>query len=330
MATPNLLGLVYVAKQSAKGTPASTATFAHGLTGGKPVSVERERESLGYGTALATELGDVITQDTPVVAVESLAHVKGIGIWLLGALGSVTTTGTGPYQHTFQVAASKPYLTVWGSRLSGSEKQRASDVRLAELSFEWDGPGPLKVSASGYGCDATLTGANPGTPTVDETTSASVLLGQGGTFKVDVGSTTPVTAAIRSGSIRLSGLAEPVRAAGSVLPVDVLPKTCECEVSLTLLADDLSWWRKALTGSGSGSTLVAAPGSILGAFEVTFAEHLGAGTMKLEAKGVAFACDVPDVDPGAGPFEVELSGRVYGETATDYLKATLTNQQASY
>lgn len=333
MPVPNIGGAVFVAKQTAKGSPASTATFAHGVGGGKIVNVERERQSLGVATALATELGAVVTADRPVVAFEGPAYIRSVGIWLLGLLGSDTPSGNGPYVHTMQLAAGKPYLTVWGERLSQlgtPERVRVSDVRVAELGLEWDGPGPVKLSVTGYGCDAALGSATTGTPTVDERTLTPVLVAQGGTFKVDAVGTTPATAKVASGSIRVSGVAEPAASCESVLPADVLVKQLSCEVSLSLLADDLGPWREALTGTPSTTTLAAAPGAMYGAFEVTFAELGDAGSLKLEARGVAFACDVPDVDPGAGPFQIELSGAVYGATASDFVKATLTNQQASY
>ncbi len=330
MATSNLGAIVYAAKQTAKGSPAATATFAHGLTGGKPIHYETDVESIGIATSLGTELGALATADRPLVAVESLAHAKSVGLWLLAALGSVASAGTGPYTHTFTRSVSAPYLTVWGSRLSAAEKQRVSDVRLSELGLEWDGTAPVKLSLAGVGLAAVLESANPGTPTVDESATTNVLTPAGGTFKVDVSGSSPATATVKSGSVKLSGLCEPVYGCDSVQPADVLPKVPECEVSLTLLADDFAAWREALTGLSTGGSRDTHPDESYGSFELTFATRAGDDTLKLEAQGVAFACDVPDVDTAAGPVEIEVAGVIYGAVAANWLKATLSNQQASY
>jgi len=329
MPVANLGGIVYAAKQTAKGTPAATAAFAHAVTGGKILNVPRDFDSFGATTAMRMAIGDSPKPVVPAVDLETYAYPKALGLWLLALLGTDTVTGTGPYQHVFSLAGSPPYLTVWQSRLAGAEKQSLSDVRLTDLGMSWDGIDPLKVKLTGAGLVPVLSGATPGTPANDETSSVSIFQPVGGSFKVDVVGATPVSVTASAGSVEFGSAAQAISQSSSLLPADIVPSIIDGKVALTMFADDFSTWREAITGTPNGTSLATLIGSF-GALELNFVEAAGTATLKVALNRIRITdADIPDVDPGAGPLQFDLAGSIYAASATD-IQVTLTNSIATY
>ena len=329
MPVANLGGIVYAAKQTAKGTPAATAAFAHAVTGGKILNVPRDYDALGATTAMRVAIGDSAKAVVPAVDLETYAYPKALGLWLLALLGTDTVTGSGPYQHAFSLAGSPPYLTVWQSRLSGAEKQSISDVRLTDLSLSWDGVDPVKVKLTGAGLTPVLTGATPGTPTNDETGSVSVFVPVGGSFKVDAVGAAPAVVVASAGSVEFSSAAQAITQSSSLLPADIVPSVIDGKVALTMFADDFSTWREAITGTPSGTSLATLIGSF-GALELNFIEAAGTATLKIALNRIRITdADIPDVDPGAGPLQFDLAGSIYAAAASD-IQITLSNSIATY
>jgi hypothetical protein len=328
MAVPNLGGFVYAAKQSAKGSAASTAAFAHAVTGGKILNVPREYDKMEAATSLRVAPGDIAKPVVPALDFESYAYPKSLGLWLLGFMGTDTVTGSGPYQHTFTLQGSPPYLTVWQSRLNAAEKQSISDLRLTDLGLSWDGTDPLKLKATGAGITPTLSGANWGTPTNDETSNVSTFLPIGGSFKLDALGNSPATVLASAGSVEFSSGATPITVSSQLTPGDVLPSIIEGKAALTMYIDDFGTWRKANTGSTSGTTLATLAGQF-GALEFNFIEANGTATLKVTLNRARIKTNLPDVDPEAGPAQIDVEADIYGVTTTD-IQIVLTNGIATY
>jgi len=310
-----------VAKQTAKGAIAANPAFAHGLTGGG-LSVAITQEADAITSAYLAAAGAFREKAENGASIETRAWVKGLGLYLLAALGAVSTTGTGPYVHVFTLGSSLPYLTIFEKK-GDNTIAAIRDCKIDELEIAWEENAPLTVSVKANGTALSFPASF--TPTVDESDGAAYFAPVGGTFKYDVDSATPVVASIKGGKVAIKRGVEAKYYSGTIEAGDVHEGACVAEVSFTVEPDDLGLWRTIVTGSSSGAGVQSTP--LYGSFEFTFVN--GSASLKLEANRVAFLCEMPEADPEGGAAESELSGICYRNTATP-ITATLTNQQATY
>ena len=326
------LALVAVGIQSAKGTPQAQPTWQHGLLGGAIINAEVEQgvDPQTSGTRMPT----VAYRESivPTVEYSTRLHQASAGAYLYALLGSKTVTGSAPsFEHVITPGTSLPYLTV-ASKKGTSEMQKVSDVVFGEGEISWEGAKPLELSLKGQGTTLTPTFTPWVAGTLDETYLDSFFVPVGGAFEVS-GSGAAATAEIISGSISINNGAEPVMSSGARTPSDINVGHFEAEVSFTVRVKNFNMWRQILTGTDAGTTLACAQ---YGAFEVVFKENCAAdgGELKLEGPRVAFMTNIPDVDPGGGMVELELSGialsSVSGGTVADAITVTLANATASY
>ncbi len=315
-----------IAKQTAKGSAASSPTYGLPTRGGGllQVELEQERDPLTwkdtYRAAYEVDRRGV----NPAVELQTRAYLSSIGLLLYGALGAVTTTGTSPdYTHTFTAAATLPYLTAW--TLLGSERAKVVDCKVDRLALSWTGRELLSLDVTLLGCTPSF-GEPSWTPTTDEQT-AERFRPVGGTLKLDAASGTPAAAKVSAGSVELRNNVSRVPLSDSVLAADVFENGLEVEVSLTVVPDDLAEWRKAVTGSASGTSASSAP--VYGSVELTF-QIASNKSLKLTLPRVAFAPSFPEGDPGGGPVELEMSGSALRTASAGPITAELKNQVASY
>lgn len=324
MAVQSALATVGVAKQSAKGSVASTATFGHGLTDGSVLTVEVDQSLEEHTSGKRTSVGVNRVAVMPGAEFSCRAHSKTVGLYGYGALGAIATTGAGPYTHTITLGDDLPYLTVFGA-LAGNY-YKVSDVKVDELAFSWDGNEPLEVAVTSMGTTLEVLGS-AFTKTNDEA-AASYFTPIGGTFSVDVdgGSGTAATAKINTGEVTITNNAEQIMVAGNIEPDDIAVGRQEIEVSFEVTPNDLNLWRTIVTGSSAGT---AASGSVLyGAFSCQFVN--GSDTLTLAGTRVAFTTDFPDADPAGGTITLTLAGLAVSDGTTSPLTMTLVNSQASY
>lgn len=317
------LALVGVAKQTALGTPATNPTFSHGIKSGGIITVDMEQQAgevtSAYRVAsqvdrLKVEAGfDFTTAVFP----------KTIGLWLYAALGAKSVSGSGPYTHTITPAGALPYLTVWGS-LDGV-LVKVQDCVVDELEISWDENKPPELKVSGLG--GLIDFAPTYTPTTDESLDP-YLLTTGGTFKWDVETSTPVVGNIKAGSWKVANNVETIQLSGNVVPAGgAFPGRQEFETGLTLVPNDLTDWRAAVTGTTSGTT--AAQATVYGSLEYVFPQ--GTASLKIAATRCPWAIDFPEGDAGGGPVEIEAEGMPVmpaGGGAASTI--TLTNGQTTY
>lgn len=322
MAIQSALAQVGIAKQSAKGTAASNPTFAHGLTSGTILTVEvaQELEEHTSGNRISDRVNR--TGVMPGVDFSCRAHSKTLGLYLYGALGAVATTGaSSPYTHTFTTADDLPYLTAFGKM--GSNIYGVQDLKIDELTLSFEEAQPVEIAISGMGTVADYAASfSAGT----DDTASSYFYAASGTFKLDVDSDTPVTAAIRNGEISIANALEGIMLSGSISPSDIFPGRQEIECSFEIVPENLNDWRTIATGSSSGETASATP--VYGSFEIAFTN--GTDTLTLTATKVAFVCDFPDADPAGGAVSLSLEGLVVKPSAGSALSVALVNGQASY
>ena len=280
--------------QSAKGTPAPEATYRFGLTGGQVISAEIEEENLQpTGEDRLPEGRERITV-TPGAALELYAIPKTLGVLLLGALGSVETSGTGPYEHTFEASPDLPYLTVFGEH--NNDAYTVEDARVDSLEISWDGSGSGEVTAELLGCKVGAGSWSHG----EHEFSRRPLRGLGGEFTVD-----GATARVMSGSVSIGNNLEPLHLSDVIEPDDVTLGNTEVEVSLTVAATDLSLWRSVVMGSAAGTEASGEP------FYGDAVLKLVAGedeSLTLNLLDSTWVTEFPEADPDGGPVELELEG----------------------
>jgi hypothetical protein len=326
-----LIGYVGLSKQAAKGSGASSpATFGLGVLGGKifalPLTQDYEDMTLNGGASDRFSPAIHRTDAQPGANFRTRAHNKSIGALLLGALGSDTVTGTGPYTHTIKPAQTLPYWTLF-ARYGSAEYEKLVDCVFDKLSIGWDERKPLEVEATLMGITPAFGAGGAWTATNDETVTG-VYGPIGGTLQLDTGSAVPATAKIKAARVDISNNLTPVALSASILPDDLMPGKQIIEGSVTIVPDDFTDWRKIVSGSGTGTAIQASTqyGSLL------LAVNMGASTeLKLEAYRVVFEADYPESDPAGNQMELELAFRVVRPTdASAALTATVTNTVASY
>lgn len=320
------LAAVGVAKQSAFGTPATQPTFLFGLRGGSPIKVDidqepEERTSATYrGRSDANRNAVIHGMDF-----KGRAHPGSIGLLLYAALGAIADTGpvSGVYTHTITPGQDLPYLTFWGL-FGGAHIYRLQDARIDELEITWDGPKPLEVACKAIG---TIPGyPSSVTPTNDEQQATKFAAG-GGLFKAAMASSTPVTAPVKAGGIKISNALEPVGLSVSVVPQDVALGNQSYETKLTTVPTDLAPWREIVTGSTGGTTISEAP--VFGSYETKFA--IDANTdLDITATRIAYKTDLPEADPGGGVAELDLVGEPLKPSGGNAITCVLRNTIAAY
>ena len=137
--TPSTSATFKVAKQSAKGTPASTGFVTGMMTrSALNASIDRITKTAEHGVAYTratahktpTRRGSYIARGN----YRGYLYPDMFGLWLLGTGFAVTTTGASANKtHTFKLAArdANPWLTVLAD--IGDNERRATDVRGTRL-----------------------------------------------------------------------------------------------------------------------------------------------------------------------------------------------------
>lgn len=326
MPLQTVTGLVGVAKQGARGTIAANPTFAHGVSGGAIITVEPTQSAVEVtsGKRARTNANREAVKNSSTI--ESPAYMKSLGLYLLGASGTVATTGAGPYVHTFATGDSLPYLSVFAKNID-TTIEAIRDCKVDELTLKWEGAKPLQLSVKMNG---TVFSYPAGfTATTDETGSESFLVPVGGTFQYDPIGATLATARVISGELTIKNNTDMVMPSASIEAVDVIEGVQEHSLKLTIVPDDLADFRKTVTGAANGTA--ASTTVPTGSVSLLFKENSGTGQLAVTGSKVAFLTAFPDVDPAGGPVEIELAGEAYMPTGgTSPLVYALTNAQVTY
>lgn len=325
MPIQNITAISGIAKQSAKGTLAANPTFAHGLTGGTPISVEPSHSALEVTTGKRAASNVIRENVVNGASIEAPAYMKALGLYLLGAIGTDTVTGSGPYVHTY-ATGDLPHLSVFAKGID-TTVQAVRDCKVDELSLKWEGSTPVELSAKFAGTVFSYpSGFTAGT---DESGSESFLVPVGGSFQVDVIGSTLASARVVGGELTIKNNVSPVEPSASIEADDVFEGIQEHELKLTIIPDNLADFRKVITGSASGSAVSATAPT--GSVSLTFKENNGTGSLTVTGSKVAFMTAFPDADPKGGAVEIELAGiAVMPAGGTSPLVYALTNSQASY
>lgn len=327
MAPNKRLVAVGLAKQTAKGSPAANPTFWLPVTGGKPGNWNNTEAPIEVASdkPLWSEVDR--TSVIPGAEYESLAYAKAMGLQLLAALGSITTTGSGvPYQHVIVPAFDVPYTTLFG-KLFGGDYLKIADCKIDEMEITGDNAGSLRIKQTFMGVTLAWD-VTPYTPGTDLTVGGFPLFrSAGGTFKFSASDGTPVVSPVSKWSFKIARGVSAVPQAASVQPRDVSIGVADITASFTIVPDDMLDMRKALTGSASGTTISNVP--VYGSFD--FLLSIDANTdLRFVSSRCRTAIPVPDADPKGGPVELAVEGSVLQPQSGDGFVCTLHNDVSSY
>lgn len=333
MSVNTSIGLIGVAKQANKTTPASAPTFVHGLTGGQTFKLDRSVESADVSCGVRAGTDSYVSAVTPGVDFESYGYSDATPLYVYAAMGniaSVSQSGTGKssYKHTVTLGDSLPYLTFWGR--IGGEYTRTDGCKVDQVEMEFEGNAPLSFGITAIGLDATF-GLESFPGSVDPSCFDGYYVPTGGTFKIETLGDTPAAAPITKGSLTLANNCTADPLAGQVMPGDVEEGKLSTSGSVTVKPTDMALYRKMVTGSASGTKPTG--GMVYGSFEWEFT-HSKEPTHKMtvSATHVPFTCEFPSVDPEGGAAELDFAFDNLGVETAGGSPVTIVfeNDTASY
>lgn len=307
MSVNTSIGLVALAKQTAKGVPAASPTFSHGLTGGKVFNVDRGVEAANVACGIRANTDSYVSEVSVGLDYEFYPYADAFPLYAAAAMGNITSAAaegkTGFFKHTVTIGSTLPYLTLWG-QIGADNIQRVDDAKLDTLSISFEGNAPLDIGATFMGCDALMGIAT--WPGKDPSCFDGYFVPTGGTFKLDTNGSVPKNETVLSGSLELANNCEEYRAAGRAMADDVAEGKLTSSGSVTVLVQDLKAYRKLVTGTETGTAISSA--MVYGSFDWRF-EHSKDPDLKLTitAHRVPFTAEFPDVDPEGGAAEMEFS-----------------------
>ena len=335
------IGLVGVAEQPNKSTPASEPQYVHGLTGGSPFGFSRTVEPLSVACGVRSKPGAYVSEAEVAPNYESYCYADVLGLYLKAMLGKCTTvagTGTeeegngvpvGYYKHTFQMGDLLPYMTIFG-QVGSANITVAEGCKLSEAEVGFEGNGPLSLSTtwSGIGADFSKT-AMPGD--LEPSCFDGQFMPTDCTFNISTDATEAAAAVITQGSFSFNNNVEGFRTIGQVIPSEVMEGALTAGCSVTVIPDDLGLYRRMVTGSATGTepTGDVVYGSVYAKFIHSDDKAM---TLEFSADRVPFNADYFEVDPEgtAGEMEFSCDEIMSVDKDTSPIAVTLVNKVETY
>lgn len=322
-AVQSRLAQLGISKQSAFGSAMTTATYVVGVTGGSVYNVELEENELDTTWSNRILGGYDRVSAVPVVDTGVVVMPKSVGLLLLLAFGADAVTGSGPYTHVFSLSDPLPYCTLFG-KFGSVDSAQIADSKLDSIEFEWDKTSSLTAKIKAMGCGFDPSFAFPTVSTNAEVVSSGTMRGAGGAFTVD-----GTSARVTGGSIKVSNNLDAIQVSSSVTPLDMFEAKMSVEVSLKIKPTDMTFWRKIITGTTSGTTIAGSP--LFGSFSLGFTGPSSSSLVFASGgSNVAWTASLPDADPNGGAAELAVTGRVVVPASGSAITATLINSVATY
>ncbi|MDY3129286.1 MAG: phage tail tube protein [Berryella intestinalis] len=331
MSVNTSIGLIGVAKQADKATPAPAPAFVHGLTGGQTFKLDRSVESANVSCGIRAGTDSYVSSVTPGVDFETYGYSDVLPLYIYAAMGNIVSSSNdsgASYKHVVTLGDLLPYLTFWGR--IGGEYTRTDGCKVDQIEMDFEGNKPLGFGITAIGLDAELGLAKfPGE--IDPSCFDGYYVPTGGVFKVETAGSSPVVAPVTKGSLSLSNSCAADPLAGMVTPADVAEGKLSTSGSVTVKPDDMALYRKMITGSASGKKPTG--GMVYGSFDWEFTHSKNPKhKMTVSASRVPFTCDFPSVDPEGGAAELDFSFENVGVDSRGGSPVTFTfeNDTASY
>lgn len=323
MSVNTSIGLIGVAKQADKATPASTPAHVHGLTGGQTFKLDRTVENANVTCGIRAGTDSYVSAVTPGVDFETYGYSDVLPLYFYAAMGNIVSsanTGGASRKHVVSLGDFLPYLTFWGR--IGGEYTRTDGCKVDQIEMDFEGNKPLGFGITAIGLDAELgLAAFPGS--ADPSCFDGYYVPTGGVFRVETLGDTPAEAPVTKGNLTLSNSCAAASLAGMVTPGDVEEGKLATSGSVTVKPSDMSLYRKMVTGSASGTKPTG--GMVYGSFHWEFTHSKNADhKMVVDAARVPFTCDFPSVNPDGGAAELDFAFENVGVGSVGGSPVTIT------
>lgn len=308
---------VAIAKQTAKGTAASTAEFAIPVFEAdfNPVQ-DRIRHEVADGNAYRP--GGFITTNRAEGRAVFASFPDSVSRLLHAHMGADAVTGAAdPWTHTITRSATQPWHTVWVKRpVPGGTYQwdRFEDVRARGLDIMWASGTQLKVGLDMLGLEAVVDASAPTITTTNSLdNSEEYHTWAGSTLLLDIDATPAVTQVsnLQEATIRLAyeGM-EPIYT-DEVTPQDIHQGLWSVEFSTSGFLQDYGAYKATFFGSDTASDTGLSSTIVKGSLDFTFPVGPVANAdreMTVAIPSVEFQMTAPAVDVSAGPVPVQITG----------------------
>lgn len=175
---------VAFAIQSAKGTPAATSTERVYLVAGEIPAAPKVTQPRSSTTTTRIAPAGYVSSIRPGGSFRMIVRPESIGALLYAVLGAKAVAGASdPRTHTFTLATSIPWLTVW-RHVGGFLNERLADVRIARLVLSGEAGKPLQATVDLLGGSLAYRTAQE-TAVVVETSDAMLFHHGAGALRVE-------------------------------------------------------------------------------------------------------------------------------------------------
>lgn len=297
-------GTFALAKQSAKGSPASAPTLKMHMSGSPSLGPTKTRARFAM-TDSGRDIGAGYTSSMGVQGdVPLYLHPDGFALLAYLALGANADSGSSPnYTHTATPANDVPWFTCWAVAANGTIVERYDDCKLDSLRIEGSAGQPLQATLSIIGITYNFLGADTALAPLGSTPYLyPEFLGQ---FTID-----SVPQRLHRFSIGVDNGLSQYQADG-YLPADIDPggRTVTCSFATRFTGPTaFPDYRTFFYGSPSGTT----PSAAVGTHSFTAKLVRDANTsVEFQMPQVTWASvPRPQPDPGGAPIEVEVAVEV--------------------
>lgn len=331
-------GLVAFGKQTAVGVPNTSPAWTVPITGGG-IGIVREDDVIPVTALVSGRMGRYVQRARLEGSVRMLAHPKLLGFLLKHAMGAISTTGTGPYTHTFTMAEEYPSPGFTFYSLVGDDWLQAYDCFITSLSIRGESGGNVEVEVA-LGAKAAAVGVPAPTYTVTNVEPRFKFLGS--TIKVDADSGSP-QAVDNVEAFEVTIARDPdIRYGASLMPRVVAPdRLVDASATIAYDSDEQGWDFYRVAISGSTATPAAASQDMReGSFEITFGVHpssanemlrvaSGTGATGAGMRNWSYSVTRPEADPAGGAITMDVAGPLLTDgSGTTELTVQLTNDAA--
>lgn len=323
------IGLLGVALQADKATPATEPTFKHGLTGGGLVKPERtvEQKNVACGLRANAANGAYVSEVNMGVDFETLAYADALGLYAYAQLGNIVSTPVdgldGYFKHVITLGSAIPYLTFWGQVGDTNEEtvSVAHGCKMDTLTFDFEGNAPIDIGVTAAGIDALLFTSWAGE--AEPSCFDGYFIPTEGEFLIDTNTNTPAEAIVTKGNLEMSNSLTPYRSAGRVMPAELSEGKNTSKISVTVMPEDWALIRKVLTGTDTGTTVTSK--IVRGSSKWKFTHSQDANcSLEILAANIPWNCETPEINPEGNAAEIEFSADDIGIMSKNDTPVTIT------
>ena len=313
------LATLKIGKQTAKGTPAASATYGLKFVGGN-LEPRRQMIALAESDSTLQQGKSLVVSEHVEGSTEHYVRPDDFGLLAYLFAGANASSGTTNYTHTATIAASQLYATAWKNLGSGALIDKYSDLRLAGLHVRGQAGGALTCTCDWMGLVAAFGATDDPIAVVSQDPLVYP--------QVTVTKAGSAPGTVESFEIDLVRNTQMIQADKQLAPYDTVTGEVQVSGSITMLFESDSDYRKFHTAAAAGTAVS----------QTMFAEALN---IKAEVNtNLSVAFDFASVayqeypvgpNPGGDAIRVVLGFRSQPAAAVaDYLEIITKNAVASY